>query len=166
MVSNLDPNCVVRIPRDPLEKMVKGLIKNAIENTPDEGNVEIAVNKKGDGVQLVVKDTGVGIVEEHQRRIFEGFFPTQEINDYSSKNPFYFNAGGKGADLLRMKIFSERYNFKLVMTSSRCRFIPEAGDVCPGRISLCSSCRSAEDCYQSGGTTFEVFFPGDAQTSD
>ena len=34
---------------------------------------------------------------------------------YSSKRAFDFNAGGKGADLLRMKIFAERYGFKIKM---------------------------------------------------
>jgi len=37
--------------------------------------------------------------------------------DYFSKHPFDFNAGGKGADLLRMKVFGERYGFQLNMTS-------------------------------------------------
>jgi len=107
----------------------------------------------------VVHDYGVGIVEEDQKRIFEGFFATQETMDYSSKRPFDFNAGGKGADLLRMKIFSERYNFKIEMSSSRCGFIPTESDICPGRISACRFCNSAEDCYRSGGTTFTFTFP-------
>ena len=78
--------------------------------------------------------------------------------DYSSKRPFDFNAGGKGADLLRMKIFSERYGFKIEMTSSRCLYIPLDKDICPGKISACDHCREREDCLESGGTTFRVFF--------
>jgi len=66
---------------------------------------------------------------------------------YSSRRPFDFNAGGKGADLLRMKIFSERYNFKINMTSSRCQLIPEDSDICPGRISRCVFCKGKEVCY-------------------
>ncbi len=65
------------------------------------------------GASLVVKDYGIGIIVDHQRRIFEGFFTTQETAVYSSKKPFDFNAGGRGADLLRMKIFSERYRFSI-----------------------------------------------------
>jgi signal transduction histidine kinase len=107
----------------------------------------------------VVRDCGVGIVEEVQNRIFEGFFATQETMDYASRNPFDFNAGGKGADLLRMKIFSERYQFTITMESSRCRFIPQEGDICPGRISECTFCSEKEVCYRSGGTTFFLYFP-------
>ena len=149
----------IRIPIDPLRKVVVGLIKNAIENTPDEGKIEISVKKRGKGVELMVRDYGVGITADNQNRIFEGFFTTHETMDYSSKQPFDFNAGGKGADLLRMKIFSERHNFKIHMTSSRCPHIPLDKDICPGKISKCAFCRKKHDCHRSGGTTFSVYFP-------
>jgi light-regulated signal transduction histidine kinase (bacteriophytochrome) len=159
IISKLAPTLPTYVPLDPLQKVIDGLIKNAIENTPDEGKIEVVVQKKGKGSELEVRDYGVGIIEEAQRRIFEGFFTTQDAMAYSSKRPYDFNAGGKGADLLRMKIFSERYNFKIDMTSSRCRFIPKESDVCPGRISICTFCTNKEDCYHSGGTTFSLYFP-------
>ena len=159
IIRNLVPAPPIYMPSDPLEKVIDGLIKNAIENTPDEGKIEITVRKNGKGSELVVHDYGVGIIEEAQRRIFEGFFTTQDAMVYSSKRPYDFNAGGKGADLLRMKIFSERYNFKIDMASSRCRFIPKESDICPGRISICAFCTNKEDCYHSGGTIFSLYFP-------
>jgi PAS domain S-box-containing protein len=159
VLSRLKPARPVYIPVDPLEKVVNGLVKNAVENTPDGGKIEVRVHEKKKGTELVVRDFGVGITAENRRRIFEGFFTTQETLDYSSKTPFDFNAGGKGADLLRMKIFSERYHFKIDMTSSRCGFIPKSSDLCPGSIKKCRFCKKYEDCYQSGGTTFSVYFP-------
>jgi len=159
---DMQPAASIQIPSEPLEKLIVGLIKNAIENTPDEGKIKVKVRNKQKNVELVIKDAGVGIVEEHRQRIFEGFFPTQDISRYSSKKPFDFNAGGRGADLLRIMIFSERYNFKLDMQSTRCQFIPLHSDVCPGRISDCKFCQSSEDCYTSGGTTFRAIF----QTSE
>jgi len=159
IISNLAPTLPIYVPLDPLQKVIDGLIKNAIENTPDEGKIEVVVQKKGKGSELEVRDYGVGIIEEAQKRIFEGFFATQDAMAYSSKRPYDFNAGGKGADLLRMKIFSERYNFKIDMTSSRCRFIPKESDICPGRISICTFCTNKEDCHHSGGTTFSLYFP-------
>jgi PAS domain S-box-containing protein len=159
IIGRLEPVPPIYIPRDPLKKVIDGVVKNAIENTPDEGKIEVSLHKKEKGAELVVRDYGVGITKDHQRRIFEGFFATQETIDYSSKTPFDFNAGGKGADLLRMKIFSKRYGFKVDMVSSRCRFIPKASDVCPGRISECKFCTNKEDCYNSGGTIFSLYFP-------
>ncbi|HBF42430.1 MAG TPA: histidine kinase [Desulfobacteraceae bacterium] len=159
LITGFEPGIAIRMPVDPLKKIVIGLIKNAIENTPDEGKIEVSLARRSIGAELVVRDYGVGITAENQRRIFEGFFVTQKTMDYSSKRPFDFNAGGKGADLLRMKIFSERYNFNIDMISSRCKYIPLDKDICPGKISECAFCKKKEDCYQSGGTTFTVFFP-------
>jgi signal transduction histidine kinase len=153
-----DRTALVRIPAEPLEKLVIGLIKNAIENTPDEGKIEVKVKKREEAVVFSVHDFGIGIVEEHRKRIFEGFFPTLETDEYATKKPYDFNAGGKGADLLRLKIFSERFHFKLDVTSSRCRYVPLSTDICPGKISQCEFCQKIEDCYGSGQTTFKAVF--------
>ncbi len=158
-VTAFESTPVIGMPIDPLRKVVFGLIKNAVENTPDEGKIEIFLRTRGHGAELLIRDYGVGITVDNQKRIFEGFFTTQETLNYSSKRPFDFNAGGKGADLLRMKIFSERYDFKIEMTSARCGYIPMDKDICPGRISECGFCKEKKDCYQSGGTSFKIFFP-------
>ena len=159
IISRLETVPPICIPQDPLQKVIDGLIKNAIENTPDEGKIEIILREKDAGIELTVHDHGVGIIEDAQKRIFEGFFATQDTMAYSSKRAFDFNAGGKGADLLRMKIFSERYNFKIEMESSRCRFIPKETDLCPGRISDCTFCTKVEDCYDTGESSFAIHFP-------
>jgi PAS domain S-box-containing protein len=159
IITHLKAVPLIYMPADPLQKVIDGLVRNAIENTPDEGKIEIIVRKKGKGTEFMVHDYGVGIIEEDQKRIFEGFFTTRDTMDYSSKRPFDFNAGGKGADLLRMKIFSERYNFTIAMESSRCGFIPKEIDICPGRIRECGFCIRREDCLHSGETTFSLYFP-------
>jgi PAS domain S-box-containing protein len=164
IVKELQQTPAIWMPPSVMQKVVDGLIKNAVENTPDGGRVSLFVNKKGEGVELVVKDFGVGITADDQRRIFEGFFPTQETLHYSSKHPFDFDAGGKGADLLRMMVFSERYGFELKMESTRCRFIPRKGQACPGDIHDCEPCKNGSDCYSSGGTTFMLFFPLDPES--
>ena len=150
----------VQLPEEILNKMVTGLIKNAIENTPDKGRLHIAVEFKGNGIVLCVHDFGVGIVKDDQKRIFEGFFNTQETLLYSTKIPFAFNAGGKGADLLRTKIFSARLGLTLKMESQRCRFLLNNRDKsCPGDIEKCEFCHSQKDCLNSGGSVFTIFFP-------
>lgn len=154
-----NPEATAFLPSETLAKIVDGLVKNAVENTPDGGLIKISAQRKGKGSLLTVQDFGVGILKEDQKRIFEGFFPTHDTLSYSSKRPFDFNAGGKGADLLRMKIFSERYGFKLEMTSDRCRYIPGHENTCPGNIEECPYCSSGEDCHASGGSTFSLYFP-------
>ena len=159
IIARIEPVPAVYLPEDVIQKVIDGLIKNAIENTPDEGKVEITVQKKGMGSELMVHDYGVGITDESKAHVFEGFFSTQETMDYSSKRPFDFNAGGKGADLLRMKIFSEKYDFNIDLSSTRCRYIPKRRNYCPGKIRDCSFCKEKKDCYESGETTATVSFP-------
>jgi signal transduction histidine kinase len=159
LISHFEEVPPILMPIDPLRKIVVGLIRNAIENTPDHGKIELFVGRRGSGVELEVRDYGVGITYDNQRRIFEAFFTTQETMDYSSKRPYDFNAGGKGSDLLRMKIFSERYGFRIDMDSSRCIYIPLDSDPCPGNIGWCDFCNNENDCFESGGTRFTVFFP-------
>ncbi len=148
----------VFIPSEPLQKVIDGLIKNAVENTPDHGKIKVIVSNQESGLRFAVKDYGVGILDDQLTRIFKGFFSTQGTAAYSSKKPFEFNAGGRGADLLRMKIFSEQYNFSIHATSKRCKFIPGKTDICPGNIRDCSFCEGKSDCYQSGGSIFSVDF--------
>ena len=159
IITHHEPGLPIFLPVKVLEKIVGGLVKNAMENTPDGGKIEVNVQTIGESVELVVRDFGVGIMGDDRRRIFEGFWTTQDTMAYSSKREFDFNAGGKGADLLRMKIFSERYHFKIDMISSRCRHLKDAKSVCPGDIGACRHCRTREECYGSGGSIFTVLFP-------
>jgi PAS domain S-box-containing protein len=148
------------LPKEILVKMMTGLIKNAVENTPDGSRIDLSISNTQRGILFQVHDFGVGIEADAQKRIFEGFFTTQATLDYSTKTPFSFNAGGKGADLLRMKIFSERYGFIMNMTSERCTFLLNDKTLfCPGDIEKCTFCKTQEDCLNSGYSTFSILFP-------
>jgi len=151
----------VSVPMAPgiLKQTLEGLLKNAVENTPDEGMIRILVKPEGRKVLLRVQDFGIGITPENQRYIFDGLFPTQETELYSSKRPYDFNAGGKGLDLLQFKVYGQRYGFGLSMESCRCISLPTDQDICPGKISACPHCKSSKDCLDSGGSTFTVSFP-------
>jgi signal transduction histidine kinase len=141
-----------------LQKVVEGLLRNAVENTPDGGMIRLSVEQKHGKTMLHVTDYGVGITEENQAYIFHGLFHTKETELYASKKPYDFGAGGKGLDLLRMKVYGQRFGFDLSMTSKRCAHIPTDQDQCPGDISECPHVADAEACTATGGTTFTVAF--------
>ena len=142
-----------------LQSVVEGLLRNAVENTPDGGMIRLVVEERNGKIALHVRDDGVGIPEEDQAYIFDGLFHTKETELYASKKPYDFGAGGKGLDLYRMKIYGQRFGFDLSMTSKRCVHIPTDQDQCPGDISQCPHVSNAEACAASGGTTFTVAFP-------
>jgi signal transduction histidine kinase len=147
----MDPNV--------LKKVCEGFLKNAIENTPDEGKIEIELGNEGNTARLSFHDFGTGITPENQKLIFSGFFHTQDTNLYASRKPYLFNAGGSGSDLLRARVLSERLGFSVDFSSTRCRHLPTDRDECAGRISSCPFVKGREDCIASGGSTFSLSLP-------
>jgi PAS domain S-box-containing protein len=142
-----------------LRDVLETLVKNAIENTPDEGELFVSLCRVDSGILLEVSDQGVGIAARDREYIFRAFHHTQDTEQYATKNPFDFNAGGKGLELMRLKILAEEGCFDISFTSERCRYIPTASDQCSGHISSCRHIEDLEGCKQSGGTTFSVLFP-------
>lgn len=62
-----------------LKQVFINLLKNAFEAMPDGGKVTITCQEKHDNqVQLIIKDTGVGIPEETLNNIGKPFFTTKE----------------------------------------------------------------------------------------
>ena len=148
--------CFIAIDPLVLSEVVEGLVKNAIENTPDGGRIEVSVEQKGDRMWLNVTDYGVGIREENQQYLFDGLFHTEETDLYASRRPYDFGAGGKGLELLRMKVYGQRFGFDISMKSKRCTYLPTDQDLCPGDVSQCPHIAGPEGCFASGGTTFSV----------
>ena len=149
------------ISMDPLilKEILISLIKNAIENTPDEGTIRIRWEKGDSQLVIRIEDFGIGITEENQKSLFDGLFHTQETDLYTSKKPYDFYAGGKGLGLLQAKLYGQRFGFDLSVESRRCMHIPDNGDLCPGKISDCPYCQGVEDCLISGGSIFCLSFP-------
>ena len=158
LITVLQKECAINIPPEVLEKIIVGLVKNAVENTPDGGKVEVRVKLYNDLVLLSVCDSGTGITEENRNLLFKNYFTTRDADKYSTRKPYAFNAGGSGFELLRLKIFSERYNFRIKLASKRCPFIPTDRDSCPGNTSECCYLSDPDNCAKNGGTVFTLEF--------
>ncbi|MEJ2082964.1 MAG: GAF domain-containing sensor histidine kinase [Acidobacteriota bacterium] len=62
-----------------LDRIFSNLLDNAVKYTSSGGTVRFTVQRSKDGeVTATVSDTGIGIPEEEQERIFEGFYRTKE----------------------------------------------------------------------------------------
>ena len=156
IVRDFDDSLHLTMDRVVLQKACEGLLKNAIENTPDEGKIVLTAKREGDEIQIIFHDYGVGITSQNQTMIFGGFFHTQDTDLYSTKRPYEFGAGGSGSDLLRIRCLADRGGFGIDFRSTRCRHIPEDTDLCPGRISKCRFISDAAECLASGESTFVV----------
>ncbi|MEB3335874.1 MAG: two-component system sensor histidine kinase RppB [Leptolyngbyaceae bacterium] len=74
-----------------LYRLVSNLIANAIQYTPAGGHVEISLESHNRLAVIAVKDTGIGIPTDQQKRIFDRF--------YRIKRDRARNTGGTGLGL-------------------------------------------------------------------
>lgn len=61
---------------DPLmvERILTNLISNALRYTPGGGRVLLAARRRNGGVRIEIRDSGMGIAQEHQAAIFAEFY--------------------------------------------------------------------------------------------
>jgi len=60
--------------RKAVQRLLAILLDNAVKYTPPPGVVELRLEARSDKVVIVVRDTGIGIAEQDQTRIFERFY--------------------------------------------------------------------------------------------
>ncbi|MEO0475766.1 MAG: ATP-binding protein [Planctomycetota bacterium] len=60
--------------RDRLAIVVQNLLGNAIKYTPEGGEVSVGVDLSATELNIEVRDSGIGISEEDQARVFEKFY--------------------------------------------------------------------------------------------
>jgi len=64
-----------------LGQTLDNLISNALKFTPAGGRVDVRVIDRRDRVVIEVADTGLGISEADQRRLFERFYRTESAQE-------------------------------------------------------------------------------------
>lgn len=62
-----------------LNQVFMNLIINAAHAIPERGEITLSTSTEGEWVSIEVRDTGMGMSEEVQRRIFEPFFTTKPV---------------------------------------------------------------------------------------
>lgn len=55
------------------------IFRNSFDALPNGGEISVATKRSGNHIEILIKDTGVGIPKEHIRRIFEPFFSTKDV---------------------------------------------------------------------------------------
>lgn len=98
----------VKVEPNYIRQVFMNVIDNASKYTR-EGGVEISLKSDGKYVNTIVKDTGVGVSEEDQRRMFEKFT--------RGKNAIKENVSGSGLGLFIAKKIVEKHHGKIKFMS-------------------------------------------------
>lgn len=61
-----------------IEQVINNLLDNAIRYTKPDDKITLKVRDSDDEVMITVEDTGIGLKEEHQNRVFERFYKVDE----------------------------------------------------------------------------------------
>lgn len=107
----LDPIPKVRADKEKLLVALRNLVENALKYTPEDGSVEVQTsvhvtsNYAGDVVQIMVRDTGIGIPKEARDKVFSKF--------YRADNATAKETDGTGIGLFITKRIIEEHHGKI-----------------------------------------------------
>jgi signal transduction histidine kinase len=95
-----------------VRQILDNLVDNAYHYTPINGQIRVRLLSSEDGreIQVDISDTGVGIAEEDQARIFDRFF--------RGEHPLVLATPGTGLGLPIVKQLVEMHRGRIWMTSS------------------------------------------------
>ncbi len=95
----------VRCDPNQIEQVVLAMVINAIDAMPQGGNLWITTRQSSStAIELIIRDDGMGIPEEHLSHIFEPFYTTKE-------------AGGSGLGLAISQNIVERHGGSIAVHS-------------------------------------------------
>ena len=92
-----------------IKRMIIILIENAFKYTGDNGKIQLSFEDAGKNIKVTVKDNGIGIKEEDQKRIFDRFFRSADVR--------VKNISGSGIGLSLLKSISKTLDIKVKLTS-------------------------------------------------
>lgn len=92
-----------------LDEMLYNICDNAVKYNKENGTVDIIINQTDKKVNVIVRDTGIGIPQEHQQRVFERFY---RVDKSHSKK-----VGGTGLGLAIVKHGAIYHNAEIKLES-------------------------------------------------
>lgn len=101
-----------------LRTAFENVIGNAIKYTPNGGEIYVVGRIIDDAIDIIIRDTGIGIPVDEQRRIFEQFYVLGAIEHHSTSKSA-FQGGGLGLGLAIASGIVEAHNGRIWVESER-----------------------------------------------
>lgn len=95
--------------KEKIKQLLINLLANAVNYTPEHGEVTLKMDDKGEYVRIKIKDTGIGIETEKIKRIFERFYRVDKARSRDT--------GGTGLGLAIVKHIVEVHRGSITVDS-------------------------------------------------
>lgn len=110
LVTKIEDNMEnIVIDKDGIEQVILNIISNAIKYTENGGEIEIQAKRSEEFISILIKDNGIGIPLEDQKRIFERFYRVEKGRSR--------DLGGTGLGLAIARQIIEAHNGEISLTS-------------------------------------------------
>jgi len=127
---------------DPVQfqKAIRHIVINAIKYTPDGGEITVCTRQVDlengqPGIEISVKDTGIGLDLEHHELIFEKFYQVESSALHSSSK-MAFKGGGPGLGLAIARGIVQAHHGKIWIESPGCNEVNLPGSAVYLRLPL------------------------------
>ncbi|MGB7084280.1 MAG: ATP-binding protein [Phormidesmis sp.] len=110
LTTDLEPELTLKGDSANLMRAFTNLIQNAIRYTPPGGAIHIKARRINDQIQVIVRDTGVGVAKENLDKIFERFWRADRARNY--------NDGGSGLGLSITQAIVQSHRGRIAVIST------------------------------------------------
>jgi len=108
--SAADPDvALAHVDRRALEQVLSNLLDNAVKYTDPGGSIHVEISSSADAIHVSVTDTGVGIPQDEQARVFERFYRVDKARSRA--------LGGTGLGLAIVKHLVQAMGGEILLTS-------------------------------------------------
>lgn len=74
MSSSIEENIYIKADPFSINRIINNLIENAVKFSRDEGKIELSLQSNDEKIKFIIKDTGIGIPIEMQKKVFEPYY--------------------------------------------------------------------------------------------
>tara|TARA_B100001123_G_scaffold43970_1_gene45079 strand:- start:1836 stop:3617 length:1782 start_codon:yes stop_codon:yes gene_type:complete len=107
--SDIQQDLRIQADEEGLAQIINNLIGNAIKYTSERGEVTVVLRQQDSTICMDVRDTGIGIDEEHLTRVFERFYRVDKARSRE--------LGGTGLGLAIVKHLAQAFGGNVTVTS-------------------------------------------------
>jgi signal transduction histidine kinase len=93
-----------------IKRMILNLLDNAVKYTPAGGEISLALEKHNGSAEIVVRDTGIGLSERDQQRVFDRFYRVDKARSRA--------LGGAGLGLSIVRTIVEAHGGDITIESA------------------------------------------------